>query len=58
MDVILYKRNKGMAEKAEEYLKNGDNYFFMVGGAHFAGDKGVDDILKEKGYIVERVDAA
>ena len=58
MDTILYKRNAGMAEKAEEYLKNGDNYFFMVGGAHFAGDKGVDDILKEKGYIVERVDAA
>ena len=58
MDTILYKRNAGMAEKAEEYLKNGDNYFFMVGSAHFAGDKGVDDILKEKGYIVERVDAA
>ena len=58
MDIILYKRNEGMAEKAVEYLKNGNNYFFMVGSAHFAGDKGVDDILKEKGYIVERVDAA
>lgn len=57
MDVILYKRNKGMAEKAEEYLKNGDKYFFMVGSAHFAGDKGVDDILKDKGYTVERVAA-
>ena len=57
MDAILYDRNDGMAAKAEEFLKNGDNYFFMVGAAHFAGDKGVDDILKEKGYTVERVAA-
>ena len=46
-----------MSPKAEEFIKNGDNYFFMVGAAHFAGDKGVDDILKEKGYTVERVAA-
>lgn len=57
MNAMLYDRNAGMAEKAEEYLKNGDNYFFMVGGAHFAGEKGVDDILREKGYTVERVAA-
>ena len=57
MNAMLYDRNEGMAEKAEEYLKNGDNYFFMVGGAHFAGEKGVDDILREKGYTVERVAA-
>ena len=56
-DIILYSRNEGMAEKAEEYLKNGKNYFFMVGAAHFAGDKGVDDILEAKGYKVERVSA-
>jgi hypothetical protein len=57
MNSMLYDRNAGMAEKAEEYLKNGDKYFFMVGGAHFAGEKGVDDILIEKGYKVERVAA-
>ena len=56
-DIILYSRNEGMAEKAEEYLKNGKNYFFMVGAAHFAGDKGVDDLLEAKGYNVERVSA-
>lgn len=56
-DVILYSRNDGMAEKAEEFLKNGKNYFFMVGAAHFAGDKGVDDLLEAKGYKVERVSA-
>lgn len=56
-DIILYSRNGGMAEKAEEFLKNGKNYFFMVGAAHFAGDKGVDDLLEAKGYKVERVSA-
>lgn len=55
MDTMLYNRNRGMAEKAEEFLKNGDNYFFMVGGLHFAGDRGVDDLLAEMGYIVEQV---
>lgn len=56
-DIIVYNRNDGMAEKAEEFLKNGKNYFFMVGAAHFAGDKGVDDLLEAKGYKVERVSA-
>lgn len=55
MDTMLYNRNEGMAEKAEKFLKNGDNYFFMVGGLHFAGDRGVDDLLADKGYIVEQV---
>ena len=55
LEVILYDRNKGMAEKADEFLKEGKNYFFMVGAAHFAGKKGVDDLLEEMGYTVERV---
>ena len=52
---MLFDRNKGMAEKASEYLKEGKQYFFMVGSAHYAGDKGVDDLLKDMGYEVERV---
>ena len=55
LDVVLYGRNERMADKAEEFLKNGDNYFFMVGAAHFAGSRGVDDLLQQRGYKVERV---
>lgn len=55
MDVMLYNRNKGMAEKASEFLKDGKNYLFMVGSAHYAGDKGVDDLLAEMGYTVEKI---
>lgn len=52
---ILYSRNKGMADRAAEFLENGDNYFFMVGAMHFAGSRGVDDLLEDKGYTVERL---
>lgn len=55
MDTMLFNRNIGMAERAAEFLENGNNYFFMVGSLHFAGDKGVDDLLADMGYTVERV---
>lgn len=55
MDVMLYNRNKGMADKASEFLKDGKNYLFMVGSMHYAGDKGVDDLLSEMGYTVEKI---
>lgn len=52
---MIYSRNKGMADRAAEFLVNGDNYFFMVGAMHFAGSRGVDDLLENKGYTVERL---
>jgi len=52
---LLYDRNVGMADKAEEYIKNGDNIFYMVGFAHYAGDGSVIDILEERGYTVEKI---
>lgn len=48
-------RNQGMAEKAAEYIKNGDNVFYMVGFAHFCGEGSVIDILEEQGYTVEKI---
>lgn len=55
MDIMLYNRNKVMAERASEFLKDGKNYLFMVGSAHYAGDRGVDDLLAEMGYTVEKI---
>lgn len=54
-DIILYKRNEGMADKAAEFIENGKNYFFMVGVLHFAGDRGVTSLLEDMGYTVERL---
>lgn len=54
-NLMLTVRNQGMAEKAAEYIKNGDNVFYMVGFAHFCGDGSVIDLLEEQGYTVERI---
>ncbi|MDE5583160.1 MAG: TraB/GumN family protein [Ruminococcus sp.] len=54
-DIMLTDRNQGMAEKASEFLKEGKNYLFMVGSAHYSGDRGVDDLLAEMGYTVEKI---
>ena len=49
------KRNIGMAKRAKEFLKNGDNLFYMVGFAHFCGEGSVIDLLEKDGYTVERL---
>lgn len=54
-NLMLTVRNEGMAEKAAEYIENGDNVFYMVGFAHFCGDGSVIDLLAEQGYTVERI---
>lgn len=47
------ERNKGMADKAEEYLASGKTVFFVVGTAHFMGDEGIIELMKDRGYNVE-----
>ena len=54
-DITYYSRNKGMADKAAEFIKNGDNVFFMVGFAHFAGENGIPALLTDMGYTVEKL---
>ena len=53
---LLTDRNVGMAEKAEQLLEDGKNVFFLVGAAHYAGDKGIIALLEADGYRTERVD--
>lgn len=55
LEDTLYYTNSVIAEKAENFLKTGEKYFFVVGVTHFSGSKGVDDILSEKGYKVELI---
>lgn len=54
-EALLTNRNIGMAETAKEYLKNGENVFYMVGFAHFCGEGSVIDLLEKDGYTVERI---
>lgn len=52
---LLDERNIGMADVAEQYIKNGDNIFYMVGFGHFCGDGSVIDLLAQRGYTVEKI---
>jgi hypothetical protein len=52
---LIDDRNKYMADKASEYIKEGKNCLFMVGAAHYAGEEGVDDLLEKMGYTVEKI---
>lgn len=52
---LLQERNIGMAERAAEYIKNGDNLFYMVGFGHFCGEGNVLELLEGKGFTVEKI---
>ncbi|MFB8376926.1 TraB/GumN family protein [Paenibacillus taichungensis] len=53
---MLIDRNVGMADKIDGYLKNGkgEEYFIVVGAAHYLGDHGIVKLLKDRGYTVVR----
>lgn len=55
MNVVFDSRNANMAEKASQYLKEGKNCFYMVGAGHYSGENGVDDLLEDMGYTVEKL---
>lgn len=54
--VLFGKRDKDMANKLDELLKEGDpgSYFVVVGAGHFTIEGTVIDQLERKGYTVER----
>ncbi|GIO69735.1 TraB/GumN family protein [Paenibacillus cookii] len=53
---MLIDRNEKMAEKIDGYLKNGkkEEYFIVVGAAHYLGEHGIIKLLQDKGYAVVR----
>jgi len=48
------QRNRVMAAAVEEYLQEERSVFVVVGTAHLLGDGSVIDILRGKGYTLER----
>ena len=55
-NIMLYDRNKVMVESAENFLNGDKNVFFVVGSAHYLGDKGIIALLEKDGYTVERIE--
>lgn len=52
---ILYERNRNMAEKIEDFLKEERIYFVVVGAAHLVGKKSIIDLLAQKGYNIQQL---
>ena len=52
---LIYERNRNMVYKIEEFLKNKDTYFVVVGAGHLVGKEGIIELLKAKKYAVEQM---
>ena len=55
LDKIIFNRNIPMVNKIEGYLATGRPHFIVVGAAHLAGPRGILNILKTRGYIMEQL---
>lgn len=56
VQAMLIDRNIDMVDKIEGYLKSDkkEEYFIVVGAAHYLGEHGIVTLLEEKGYTVVR----
>lgn len=54
-NAMLFNRNVGMAEAAKELLASGKNVFYIVGCAHYPGEKGILALLEADGCKVEKI---
>ncbi len=52
---LIYKRSRNMTLKVEGFLRTSGTYFVVVGAAHLLGDRGIIQLLKEKGFTVEQL---
>ena len=52
---LVIERNKKMASKIEDYLKEKETYFVIVGAGHLVGSQGMIELLKSKGFVVEQL---
>lgn len=55
MDMFLINRNKSWLDRLDASLKNGEHVMLLVGTGHFTGKQGLIELLKARGYTVERV---
>jgi hypothetical protein len=52
---LIVERNADWVGQIEKIMAGSDDYFIAVGVGHFMGEDGVVEMLKKKGYAVERV---
>ena len=52
---LFDERNAKMTLRIEEFLNSNESYFVIVGAGHLIGDRGIVEILKRKGFVVEQL---
>jgi uncharacterized protein YbaP (TraB family) len=55
LEKLFDERNVKMASKIEEYLNSNGTYFVIVGAGHLVGKKGIVELIKSMGYVVEQL---
>jgi uncharacterized protein YbaP (TraB family) len=54
-DKLIYKRNREMTTRIEQFLKGKETVFVVVGAAHLVGKEGIIELLKRKGFKLEQM---
>ena len=54
-EMLIIRRNRNIVLKIDDYLKTKATYFVVVGAGHLLGEKGIIQLLKERGYTVEQL---
>ncbi len=52
---VLYERNQRMASRIEDFLKTKETHFVIIGAGHLVGSRGIVEILKARGFLVEQL---
>ena len=52
---LVDDRNVKMVSKIEGYLKAGQTCFVVMGAGHLVGNKGIINMLKERGYLIQQL---
>jgi uncharacterized protein YbaP (TraB family) len=52
---LFDQRNLKMISTIEGYLNSNGSYFVIVGAGHLVGTRGIVEMLKSKGYVVEQL---
>ncbi|MDV4151668.1 TraB/GumN family protein [Clostridium sp. AL.422] len=55
-NLLNIERNKGMANKIDELIKDGKKRVVAVGYRHYMGEDSVLDFLEEKGYTIKKIE--
>jgi uncharacterized protein len=52
---LFDQRNLRMTSRIEGYLTSNGSYFVIVGAGHLVGTRGIVELLKSRGYVVEQL---